>query len=57
MSCNLRSTPSAGLAGRWEFFERRLRPVIGQTYPLAQAAAAHRAIEERRTTGKTLLLP
>ncbi|WP_084965328.1 zinc-binding dehydrogenase [Thermoactinospora rubra] len=35
----------------------RLRPIIGQTYPLAEAARAHRAIEERTTTGKTLLIP
>ncbi|MFC7386072.1 zinc-binding dehydrogenase [Sphaerisporangium rhizosphaerae] len=35
----------------------RLRPVIGQTYPLAEAAAAHHAIESRMTTGKTLLIP
>jgi NADPH2:quinone reductase len=33
-----------------------LRPVIGQTFPLAQAADAHRAIESRRVFGKTLLL-
>jgi NADPH2:quinone reductase len=32
-----------------------LRPVIGQTFPLARAAAAHAAIEARATTGKTLL--
>jgi len=25
--------------------------------PLAQAADAHRALEERRTTGKVLLVP
>jgi NADPH2:quinone reductase len=33
----------------------RLRPVIGQTFPLARAAHAHAAIERRRTLGKTLL--
>jgi NADPH2:quinone reductase len=30
---------------------------IGQTFPLAEAAAAHRALEDRRTVGSTLLLP
>lgn len=35
----------------------QLRPVIGQTFPLQDAAAAHRAIESRTTTGKTLLIP
>jgi len=30
---------------------------IGQTYPLAEAAAAHRDLEARRTTGSTILLP
>ena len=35
----------------------RLRPTIGQTFPLAEAAAAHRAIEDRETVGKTLLVP
>ncbi|MEV1132304.1 zinc-binding dehydrogenase [Agromyces sp. NPDC049794] len=34
-----------------------LRPVIGQTFPLEQAAEAHAAIEARTTVGKTLLLP
>jgi NADPH2:quinone reductase len=32
-----------------------LRPVIGQRFPLEQAAAAHAAIESRATIGKTLL--
>ncbi|MFW2514056.1 quinone oxidoreductase family protein [Demequina sp. SO4-13] len=30
---------------------------IGATYPLAEASAAHRALEARGTTGKVLLLP
>jgi NADPH:quinone reductase len=34
----------------------RIRPVIGATYPLEQAAKAHRALEERNTLGKSLLL-
>jgi NADPH:quinone reductase len=33
----------------------RIRPVIGQELRLAQAAAAHAAIEARATIGKTLL--
>jgi NADPH2:quinone reductase len=33
-----------------------LRPTIGQTYPLTDAAAAHEAIEARATLGKSLLL-
>lgn len=34
----------------------RLAPIIGQTYPLAEAATAHADIESRRYIGKTLLL-
>ncbi|MGH8964432.1 MAG: zinc-binding dehydrogenase [Actinomycetes bacterium] len=34
----------------------RVRPVIGATYPLDRASAAHRALEDRATAGKTLLL-
>lgn len=34
----------------------RLRPVIGQRFPLERAADAHAAIESRATIGKTLLL-
>ncbi|MFC4050434.1 zinc-binding dehydrogenase [Actinomadura syzygii] len=33
----------------------RLKPVIGQRFPLDAAAAAHAAIEARTTVGKTLL--
>lgn len=39
-----------------EAVDGRLRPVIGETFALAEAAAAHAAIEERRTLGKTLLV-
>ena len=35
----------------------RLSPVIGQRYSLADAPAAHTAIETRTTTGKTILQP
>jgi NADPH:quinone reductase-like Zn-dependent oxidoreductase len=34
----------------------QLSPVIAQTYPLAQAAAAHRYLQERRNVGKVLLV-
>jgi NADPH2:quinone reductase len=34
----------------------RVRPIVGQTFPLARAADAHAAIEARRTLGKTLLV-
>lgn len=35
----------------------RLEIIVGQTFPLAEAAAAHRALAERRTTGKAVLVP
>ena len=34
----------------------RVRPIIGQTFPLERAADAHAAIESRSALGKTLLL-
>ena len=37
-------------AGRW-------KPLIGARYPLAQAAIAHRMIEDRESVGKVLLIP
>jgi NADPH2:quinone reductase len=36
---------------------REVRIEIGQTFPLRDAAAAHRALESRQTVGSTLLLP
>jgi NADPH:quinone reductase len=35
----------------------QLKISIGQTYRLAEAEKAHRALEGRKTTGKTLLIP
>ncbi|MEH6436503.1 quinone oxidoreductase family protein [Massilia sp. DD77] len=35
----------------------KLKIEVNQTFPLAQAAEAHRALESRRTTGSTVLLP
>lgn len=35
----------------------RLRLHIGQTFPLAQAAEAHRHLESRRSVGKLVLMP
>jgi NADPH2:quinone reductase len=34
-----------------------VRPLIGQRFALADAAEAHRALEARRTTGSTVLIP
>jgi NADPH:quinone reductase len=33
----------------------RIRPLVGQTFPLHRAAAAHAALESRSALGKTLL--
>jgi NADPH:quinone reductase len=35
----------------------RLKVRIERTFPLAEAAEAHRALEGRKTTGKLLILP
>ena len=35
----------------------RLVPLIGPRFALAEAAAAHRALETRATVGKTVLVP
>jgi len=39
----------------WE--QGAVRPVVGAEFPLAEAAAAHALIEERRHTGKVVLVP
>jgi NADPH2:quinone reductase len=35
----------------------KVRIAVHQTYPLAEAARAHRELEARATTGSTLLIP
>ena len=35
----------------------RLKLHIGKTFPLAEAAEAHRYLESRQSTGKLILLP
>ncbi|MGH3131251.1 MAG: quinone oxidoreductase family protein [Gaiellaceae bacterium] len=43
------------LVALWE--EGAVRPIVGAEYPLGEAADAHRLIEERRSTGKVVLVP
>jgi NADPH:quinone reductase len=43
------------LVGLWE--QGAIRPVVGAELPLAEAAAAHALIEERRHVGKVVLVP
>jgi len=49
------------LAGAAELFDvvaaGAVRAEINQRFPLAEAARAHEALEARRTTGSTVLLP
>jgi NADPH2:quinone reductase len=45
----------AELLPLWEAGD--LRPLVGSTFPLAGAPAAHRLIEERRHVGKVVLVP
>jgi NADPH:quinone reductase-like Zn-dependent oxidoreductase len=39
------------------FGEGRIRPYVDRTFPLEQAAAAHRYLHERKNIGKVLLVP
>jgi NADPH:quinone reductase len=43
------------LVALWE--AGALRPLVGSTFPLADASAAHRLMEERRHVGKVVLVP
>jgi NADPH2:quinone reductase len=40
-----------------EAAQGRIRPIIGQVYPLSRAADAHAALEAREIVGKALLVP
>jgi NADPH2:quinone reductase len=42
-----------GLQRLWD--SGHVRPLVGETFPLARGADALRAIEERRATGKIVL--
>lgn len=47
-----------GSAKLWQLIEDgKLTVEIGQTYPLADVAQAHRDLENRKTTGSTILRP
>ncbi|OYQ30141.1 quinone oxidoreductase [Sandarakinorhabdus cyanobacteriorum] len=49
---------AAGAARVWEMIaSRQIAISIGQRWPLAEAAAAHVALEGRATTGSSLLIP
>jgi NADPH:quinone reductase len=49
---------AAGATALWAMIAGgKVRVEIGQVYPLADAAQAHRDLEARRTTGSTLLIP
>jgi NADPH2:quinone reductase len=53
-----RSDLETGAAELFEVIERgAVRVSVNHVYPLSEAGEAHRAIEGRRTTGSTVLLP
>jgi NADPH2:quinone reductase len=43
------------VVGLWA--QGAFKPLVGATFPLGEAAAAHRLIEERRSVGKVVLVP
>jgi NADPH2:quinone reductase len=46
-----------GLAVLKLLVQGRWKPVVGASFPLAQAAVAHRLVEEQESTGKVILFP
>jgi NADPH2:quinone reductase len=57
----LRHAPDVVAAATRELLElwgsRRIRPVVGAEFPLADVEQAHELVESRRSTGKVVLLP
>jgi NADPH2:quinone reductase len=57
----LRHAPDVVAAATRELLElwssRRIRPVVGAEFPLADLEQAHELVESRRSTGKVVLLP
>jgi NADPH:quinone reductase len=57
----LRHAPDVIAAATRELLElwsaRRIRPVVGAEFPLAEVEQAHELVESRRSTGKVVLLP
>jgi NADPH:quinone reductase len=53
--------PEAGHQANQELMEHfaagRLRPYVSQTYPLERAAEALRSVQDRRATGKVIIVP
>ncbi|MGH7819686.1 MAG: zinc-binding dehydrogenase, partial [Candidatus Binatia bacterium] len=37
--------------------EGKVRPTVGARFPLAEAAAAHHYIQDRKNVGKVVLVP
>jgi len=58
---NYLGTPEARQKGARELFSaiarKAVRLHVGQRYPLAEAAQAHRELEARRTSGSVVLIP
>ena len=46
---------TAELIALWE--QGAVKPLVGATFPLEDAPAAHRLIEERKSVGKVVLVP
>ncbi|MCH7676948.1 zinc-binding dehydrogenase [candidate division KSB1 bacterium] len=47
----------AGLREALKFFPEKLQPVLDKSFPLQEAAAAHRRLANRQQFGKIILKP